>query len=84
MAFIRYKQRGDKWYAYEVVAYWDKTSKKPKQKSKYLGTAKHSGGEITKALDKNAFLHERAIVDFGDAYFIKKMIENNNFLKELS
>ena len=32
MAFVRYKKRGNKLYAYKVVAFWDKSSKKPKQK----------------------------------------------------
>jgi hypothetical protein len=50
MAFIRYKQRGGKWYAYEVLAFWDPTSKKPKQKTTYLGVASSKGGEITNQL----------------------------------
>ena len=37
MGFIRYKQFGNKEYAYEITAYWDPKLKKPRQKSKYLG-----------------------------------------------
>ena len=71
MAFIRYKQRGEKYYAYEIIAYWDKASKKPKQKSRYLGIAKNVGGEIVKP-NKKVILYEKTILDFGDSYFIKK------------
>jgi len=37
MSYIRYKKVGDKEYAYEITAYWDKEKKHSLQKSKYLG-----------------------------------------------
>lgn len=80
MAFIRYKQRGNKWYAYEVTAFWDQSSKNPKQKTKYLGIADSKGGEITKPGKTTATLCEKSIVDFGDCYAIKKVAENHGFI----
>ena len=76
MAFIRYKQRGDKWYAYEVVAFWDPSSKKPKQKTTYLGVASFKGGEITKPTEKVVVSFEKSIVDFGNSYVVKKVAED--------
>jgi len=37
MSFIRYKKFGNKEYAYEITAYWDKEQKKSRQSPKYLG-----------------------------------------------
>lgn len=44
MATIRYKQRGNRWYVYELNQYWDKELKKPRQLTKYLGVADSNGG----------------------------------------
>ncbi|KKL09068.1 hypothetical protein LCGC14_2569570, partial [marine sediment metagenome] len=83
MAFIRYKQRGEKWYAYEIIAYWDSISKKPKQKSKYLGVAKSKGGKISKPGKQLIMTTEKSIVDFGDTYLLKLLAENNGFFNLL-
>lgn len=83
MTFVRYKKRGDKWYAYEVTAFWDPSSKKPKQKTKYLGVSESTGGEI-KSGKKAAKPLEKSIVDFGDSYALKLVAESNglaNILK---
>jgi hypothetical protein len=38
MAYLSYrKQKNGMTYAYEVVAYWDKAAKKPKNPQQYLG-----------------------------------------------
>jgi len=37
MSYIRYKKVGDREYAYEITAYWDKKKQHSKQHSKYLG-----------------------------------------------
>ena len=83
MAFIRYKKRGGKWYAYEVIAFWDRSSKSPKQKTKYLGVADSNGGEITKPGKTNVILPEKSIVDFGDSYAISQIAENQGFAEIL-
>jgi len=36
MPFTRYKKIGQKEYAYQITAYWDPQTKKPKQKTQYL------------------------------------------------
>jgi len=80
MSFVRYKKRGRRWYAYEVTAFWDPSSKSPKQRTRYLGVAVSKGGEITKSGRKNTGSTERTIVDFGDSYVLKQVAENHGFL----
>ena len=43
MTFIRYKKFGNRVYAYEVTAYYDKEQKRPRQKVKYLGKLTDEG-----------------------------------------
>lgn len=80
MSFVRYKKRGNKWYAYEITAFWDPSSKSPKQKTKYLGTADSKGGKITKSERKKDAPPEKSIVDFGDSYVLTQVAENHGFL----
>ena len=49
MAFIRYKQFGKKEYAYEVTEFYDKSIKRSRQKSRYLGMV----------MDKNKRIFEK-------------------------
>lgn len=79
MSFVRYKKRGSKWYVYEVSAFWDKKSKKPKQLSKYLGISDTKGGEYTKPGKRVATVLEKAIVDFGDSYAINEVAKSCDF-----
>ena len=79
MSFIRYKQRGNKWYVYEVTAFWDNNSKTPRQKSKYIGTADKKGGKIKNKSHDKKLVVEKLIVDFGDSYALKLVSENTNF-----
>jgi len=74
MAFIRYKQRGNKWYVYEVSNLWNKETKKYYQETTYLGVALEKGGEYTKAQKRAALKPEKAIVDFGDGFAIAQII----------
>ncbi len=83
MAFVRYKKRGDKWYAYEITAFWDQHSKKPKQKTKYLGIASAKDGEITKSGNRLVPPIEKAIVDFGDTYALTQVAENHGLVEIL-
>ena len=83
MAFIRYKERNGKWYAYEITAFWDPTSKKSKQKTKYLGLAKFKGGEIIKPEKKLTQVTEKLILDFGDSYAIQQVAEKSGFIDVL-
>lgn len=79
MAFIRYKKRGSKWYAYEITAFWDQSSKNPKQKTKYLGVSDTNGGLITKP-GRGKSSSEKSIVDFGDSYAINQLAETCGFV----
>ena len=77
MTFIRYKKFGRLEYAYEITAYWDSKTKKPKQKSRYLGIVK----------DKEKGLYEKKwqtrmesqILDFGDSYVLDSFVKSNGF-----
>ena len=78
VAFIRYKQRGEKWYVYEVSNIWDKDLKKYKQRSSYLGTASAKDGVYQKQVDKlSSAVLEKAVLDFGDSYAITQVAEND-------
>jgi transposase len=85
MATLRYKQRGSRWYVYEVHQYWDKELKKPRQRSKYLGVAEEDGGPYSKPGKKTATAIEKEILDCGDSYAINevsKSIDLNNVIAE--
>ena len=81
MAFVRYKQRGQKWYAYEVSNIWNKELKKYKQHTDYLGVAEENGGPYKKA-EKSVAPREKAILDYGDSYALDKILETSG-LKQL-
>jgi transposase len=77
MSTLRYQKRGDKYYVYEVTQYWDKELKKPRQKTKYLGTAEESNGEYKKiGRPEAAPKPEKAILDFGDSFAINEIAKN--------
>ena len=74
MSFIRYKQRDQKWYVYQVDNLWNKETKKYIQKSKYLGVAEEKGSSYKK---REIQLVEKGIIDFGDSYIISKIFEQS-------
>lgn len=84
MSFVRYKKRGNKWYAYKVTSFWDKETKKPKQKSTYLGVSDSHGGVYSKPGKVVASKIEKEIVDFGDSFAILKIANNSGFLEVLN
>ncbi len=74
MGMIRYKKRGNKFYVYEVINYWDKERKTNRQKSTYLGNADEHGGPYAKTGRKaGAARQEKAILDFGDSFAIHQI-----------
>lgn len=75
MSFVRYKQRGEKWYAYEVTNIWDKELKKYKQTSVYLGISPQKGGEVRKVQTHKDQSSEKEILDYGDTFSISKSAE---------
>lgn len=83
MAFKRYKQRGQKWYVYQVSNVWDKTLKRYKQTSIYLGVASEKGGAYVKQPQQVQPV-EREILDFGDSFAIAKTAEASGFSKVLT
>jgi len=78
MAFIRYKKVYNKWYVYEVEAYWDKKAQKPRQRVKYLGVADKEGGKYKKPGRIISAKLEKAILDFGDSYVINEIVKKEN------
>jgi transposase len=76
MATLRYKQRGSRWYVYEVHQYWDKDLKKPRQRSKYLGVAEENGGPYTKPGKKSSILIEKEILDCGNSLAINEIAKS--------
>ena len=71
MATIRYKKRGNKFYAYEIHQYWDKELKKPRQKTKYLGVSNTDGGDYSKPGRGSSHPKlEKEILDCGDSLAI--------------
>ncbi|EQD79397.1 transposase (IS4), partial [mine drainage metagenome] len=81
MSFIRFKQIGNKEYAYEVTSYYDKEKKRPAQKSKYLGqVVNREKNEFIKP-GKMKMKQEKLILDFGDSYFLIMFMQSR--MKEL-
>jgi hypothetical protein len=82
MVYIRYQKFGKQEYAYEITAYWDKKTKKPKQKSHYLGVVVDKKKKIfeRRAQKKDV---ERLILDYGDSFVIQKFLEQSGFTKLL-
>ena len=81
MATIRYKQRGNRWYVYELNQYWDKELKKPRQRTKYLGVADTKGGQYSKPGVRSATPIETEILDLGDSYAIEKITKSIGLLE---
>jgi transposase len=82
MTFIAYKKIGNKEYAYELTSYWDKKSRQPRHKSKYLGAVidkekKHFEKKWSCAKP------EKLILDFGDTYILQKVLESAGFVQLL-
>lgn len=81
MAFLRYKKRGHKWYVYEVTTTWDKKSKKPRQKSLYMGVSDSKGGEFSKP--GRPLRDEKSLVDFGDSFAVQQLALQSGFSEVL-
>lgn len=81
MSTLRYQKRGNKYYVYELTQYWDKEHKKPRQKSKYMGTAEELNGPYKKTGRAQAEPKaEKAILDFGDSFVINEIAKNIGLL----
>lgn len=76
MSFTRYKKFGQQEYAYEITAYWNPETKKPCQKTRYLGVVVDKKNKV---FEKRALKaqQEKLIVDFGDAYLFGTFIGNS-------
>lgn len=82
MTYLRYQKFGKQEYAYEITSYWDKKTKKPKQKSRYLGVVIDKKKKIfeRRAQRKDA---ERKILDYGDSFVVQKFLKQTGFTKLL-
>ncbi|MCL2643801.1 MAG: hypothetical protein FWD52_09945 [Candidatus Bathyarchaeota archaeon] len=76
MPFIRYKKIGQKEYAYQITAYWDPKTKKPKQKTQYLGQIINKEKQIYQKKPTNQ-QKEKQILDFGDTYLLNTFIQTH-------
>jgi len=78
MSFTRIEKRGEKEYAYEITSYWDKISKRPKQKKKYLGIVTDKKNKIyeRKMISCNS---EKLILDFGDSCILSLFMKKHGF-----
>ena len=83
MSFIRYKVFGKKEYAYEVISYWDKSIKKPRQKTRYLGVVVDKGKNIFEKPLKEKIRKEEQILDFGNSFLLHEFLEKEGFIKIL-
>jgi len=83
MSFVRYKKFGNKEYAYEVTSYWDKKTKKPRQKTKYLGVVIDKEKMVFGNPLKERIRREEFILDFGDTFLLTKFLEKEGFTKLL-
>lgn len=75
LSFIRYKEFGKKEYAYEVISYWDKSIKKPRQKTRYLGIVVDKGKNIFEKPLKEKIRKEEQILDFGNSFLLHEFLE---------
>lgn len=82
MTFTRYKKFGQQEYAYEITPYWDQKTKKPRQKSRYLGVVVNKEKNI---IEKRAQKKEteKLILDFGDSYALHNVFEKTGFIPML-
>ncbi len=78
MVFIRYKKIGNKEYAYEITAYWDKEQKKSRQHPKYLGVVIDKEAKIFKKKEKKQIETEKLILDFGDTFILNEFMKKTN------
>ena len=78
MSFIKYRQFGNKEYAYELTSYRDSQTKKVKHISKYLGVVVDKERHI---FERRLFRQrtERLILDFGDSYLVSRFIESTQY-----
>jgi len=74
MPFIRYKKIGQKEYAYQITSYWDPKTKKPKQKTQYLGQVINKEKQT---YQKKQQQKEKLILDFGDTYLLNTFIQTH-------
>jgi len=83
MVFVAYKKFGNKEYAYEMKSYWDKKTKQPRHKSKYLGVVLDKDKKIFKKTLRERFMKDEIILDFGDTFLLYEFIKKEGFINLL-
>lgn len=78
MAYIVYKTFGQQAYAYEITSRWDKSLKKVKKESRYLGVVVDKEKKVFEKRGHKQVM-EKLILDFGDSYAIEKFLESTKF-----
>lgn len=78
MTFIRYKTFGKTQYAYKITPYWDPKTKKPKQKTQYLGVVIDKEKQIFQK-NRQTQQKEKVILDFGDTYLLNEFLTQTGF-----
>lgn len=78
---VKIKKIGGKYYAYDMISYWDKQLKKYRKRSVYLGTVTNPDTKeyTPKAMSVNVERtpQNELIQNFGASYSIVKVIENS-------
>jgi hypothetical protein len=74
---VKIKKINGRYYAYDMISYWDKTAKKYKKHSVYLGVVsnKETKEYIPKSQSaKEKILEPEIIISFGDSYAINEVV----------
>jgi hypothetical protein len=79
---VKIKKIGGRSYAYDMISYWDKESKKYRKRSLYLGVI--TNNQTREYAPKKAFSavpQNELIQNFGATYSIAKVLENSGLNK---
>jgi len=79
MSYTVFKTFGNQDYAYEIRSYWDKTEKKVKKESTYLGVVIDKEKKIYEKKERGK-RQEKLILDFGDSFIIQEILSGTNFI----
>jgi len=76
---VKIKKIGGRNYAYDMISYWDKESKRYRKKSIYLGTVTNDQTKEYAPKKAPILPHNELIQNFGATYSIVKALEGSGF-----
>ena len=87
MSYVVKQKINGKVYLYEVVSYWDKDKKQPRQKRKYLGPEKQARNKKTsRKYDLEHICAQLTHKNYGNVYLLNHILETiglKNLLKKI-